>query len=1006
MSTQHTNFIKGRLHQAVRRAWSAPAASISAVMLAGALMSTPVLAQQAGSIKGKVSTEISSISVSDVTVTASSNVMPKPRVATTNADGIYSLPALLPGKYTLTFTSADGTVRETEVEVLLNQSSNINVAFEAPPTDNLEVIYITSSKVIRDGDSSLTNSLNQEAVSKIPSGQSYRDLLAIIPGVQYSENSVLGAVAGGSGRDNKYGFDGVDISTPMFGNLSSEPSTHDVAYVTIDRGGAKAIGFNRAGGLSINTTSKSGTNEFHGNVEYKIQPKSFVADKDDTDGTKYTLDKTWITTSISGPLIEDQLFFYGSYFGPEDKRENKETAYGPAKDYTSKRDEYFGKLTWAPIDDLLFNLSVRNSEKEITGSSVGAKDADSTSEGSSSKLGIYSFEGTYLINDDTELSFQYSKYEDKGATRADTLLPDVIPRIGDRLDITKLDQLGLFRVPETRDAAAVALGFDNDAAQVLIDNYGYLNDANVRTGGGSIGADNTIDNANYYRDSFEIKLDHQAEFAGMEHSLHLGFQWKESKEELSRLSNGWGSIGFIGGLPADNFTSAIPVYYSATVEQMSLQDNNGEVIPPIVSTSENYNFEINDTIIHGDFTYNLGVLVSKDILYGQGLKENSNNVSGYELAPGHTYKMYEVDFADMIQPRLGITWAYNDQDTLFANYSSYNPDVSSLARAASWARNTQRTKVVYFGEDGSYIGNTDASGSSGKFFQPNMKPRRTDEITIGATKAVSNEFLVRSHLRQRTAKHAWEDTPNNSRLDGEYGPFGGVPADIADKGLYIPDLQAYRDEVGGSSYVVADLDGAKNTYYEFSIEGEYVGDSSYLNVSYVWSHYYGNYDQDITSGSSDGNLFVGSSNLADGKGRQLWDGKYGTLNGDRPHLLKAMGYYTTDWNADIGFNFVYQSGDVWEAWDGTVYGYSSSTIRYSEPAGSRRESSHWQLDLNYAQSFNITENLTAKFTAEVYNVFDNQTGYDYDPYVSNDTFGQPRYLINPRRIQLTVNIGF
>jgi hypothetical protein len=374
---------------------------------------------------------------------------------------------------------------------------------------------------------------------------------------------------------------------------------------------------------------------------------------------------------------------------------------------------------------------------------------------------------------------------------------------------------------------------------------------------------------------------------------------------------------------------------------------------------------------------------------------------------GHKYEMYELDFLDMIQPRLGITWAYSEDSTVFANFASYNPEATSLARAASWARNSQKSMKVFFDEAGDYISDQPASGSSGKFFQDNLKPRRTDEITIGATKAVSNELLIRTHVRQRKAFHAWEDTSNVSRLYGKYeSPFGGVPDDIADKGLYIENLQDYRDEVGGSSYVIAELDGSENTYYEWSIEGEYIGDNTYLNVSYVWSHYFGNYDQDITSGASDGNLFIGSSNLADGKGRQLWDGKYGTLNGDKPHVLKALGYYTTDWNADIGFNFVYQSGDVWEAWDGSLYGYSSSTIRYAEPAGSRRESSHWQLDLNYAQRFQLTDELELNFNAEVYNVFDNQTGYNSNPYVSSDTFGESRNLINPRRVQLSVSIAY
>ena len=58
-------------------------------------------------------------------------------------------------------------------------------------------------------------------------------MLKLIPGVQYSENSVLGPSAGGSGVDNKYGFDGIDVSLPLFGNLAADPSTHDVENVAM-----------------------------------------------------------------------------------------------------------------------------------------------------------------------------------------------------------------------------------------------------------------------------------------------------------------------------------------------------------------------------------------------------------------------------------------------------------------------------------------------------------------------------------------------------------------------------------------------------------------------------------------------------------------------------------------------------------------------------------------------------------------------------------------------------
>ncbi|OKY25196.1 TonB-dependent receptor [Thalassotalea sp. PP2-459] len=961
-------------------------------------------ANAATDIRGKVLSEGTGSSVEGVVVTAKSNVMPKARTAVTRADGSYSLPALLPGNYELSFKAKDGTVQTAQVQVFLDQTSKLNMVL-IDPSQTTEVITVSGSYIVREGDSSLTNSIGSKAIESLPVGQDFRDMMKLIPGVQYSENATLGVNAGGSGRDNKYGFDGVDVSLPMFGNLSAEPSTHDIAHVSMDRGGAKAVGFNRSGGVAVNSKSKSGTNEFHANLEYKIQNKNFVADRDieNKELAQFTTDKSWIIGSISGPIIEDELFFYGSFYRPDVTRVNKETAYGPAKDYKSVRDEYFGKFTWAPTEDLLLDLSYRTSDRDGRGQSVGSFDHDSTSNGDDATQDILLIEGSYLIDDMTTLSFKYSEFDYETAGAPDTTFDDVNPRIGDSLPLGQLDQSGLFRVPELDEDSDI---YDNVVAQMLIDQYGYVGDDGTKRGGGSIGGDNEFNNQNFYRDSFEISLDHALEVGDAFHNLHIGFQFKESTEVLSRLSNGWGSISYVGGEQFDDYEGDIPVYYAASVQQMSLESETGDVVAPITSSSKSYNIEVNDTIEHGDFVYNVGFVISKDVLYGQDLKANSSNVSGYEIALGHKYKMHTIDFKDTFQPRLGVTWNYAEDATVFANYASYNPEASSLARAASWARNSQKSIDVLFDENGDYITDQPASGSSGKFFQEGIKPKRIDEITIGATKSVTDKLYVKGHVRHRELSHPWEDTPNNARLYGEYGPFGGVPANIAEKGLYIENLAAMRDEIGGSSYVIAELDGAKNTYYEVSLEAEYSADRYFASVSYTWSHYYGNYDQDITSGASDGNLFIGSSNLADGIGRQLWDGKYGKLNGDKPHVFKAYGYYTTDWEANIGAYLVYQSGDVWEKWDGEVFGYASDTIRYAEHAGSRREASHWQMDLNYTQNFTVFDNYTVRFRADLFNVFDNQTGYNYDPFADSENFGKARDLINARRLQLSVNIGF
>ncbi|KPW02044.1 MULTISPECIES: TonB-dependent receptor [unclassified Pseudoalteromonas] len=998
--------------KATSNALRAKKTAFTGVVMAAALASAPAFANLTGGIKGKVSSPEAQQSLAGITVTAKSNVMPKPRTVVTREDGSYDLPQLKPGTYELTFTDKNGVTQTMTVDVLLEQTSSLNVTMGGA-NENVEVITVTGSKLFRQGKSALTNSLGEEAINSVPVGQDYRDLLKLVPGVELSANTVLGPSAGGSGVDNSYGFDGVNVSMPMFGNLASEPSTHDVAYVTMDRGGAKAVGFNRSGGFSINTVSKSGTDEFHGNVEYKVQPKSFVATP--VGEESYELDKSWLTASLGGPLIEDTLYFYTSYYRPEETKANKATAYGDVKDYESIRDEYFGKLTWAPTDDILINISQRTSDKEVKGDSIGAYETDSVSVGSKADQDIFTLDGSWILGSATTLSFQYSKFELETGSKPDTEL-SVIPSLSSQVDINNLTQMGYFSVPNLREYDSEGafteeqIASYNAGATALINAYGYLEDG-VMKGEGGVGAYAQYDNQNFYRDSFEINLEHEFNWGDTYHTLHLGAKWEEGEEQITRLSNGWGRISYLGGLvdpdaDTEGFDPADAIY-RAHVQQMSLA-TDGSTVSGINSEMRSLNFEINDTIEHGDWTYNIGLLVSQDTWYGQGLKEKSGTISGYELAPGHKYEMYKTDWSDMLQPRLGATWTYSEEDSVFANFAIYNPEASSLARAASWDRNTRSEIELLLDDSGNILSASPRRGSSGKAFQEGMKPRRINEFTLGTTKYVGSDLVLRAHVRHRKGMHFWEDMPNTARLTDYSGvDADGVPQHIADKGLYVDNLAEIRDEIGGSSYVIAEVDGGETKYWEASIEAEYLGENSYINASYVWSHYYGNFDQDNTTTSNDANNFIGSSYYGDGRGRYSWDNRYGTLSGDKPHKVKVYGYYTVPWEANIGAYFVFQSGQAWEAWDGTQYGYASSHVsRYAEPAGSRRTASHWQLDLNYTQDFKFSGDMELQFRADLFNVFNRQTGFNKNPYAQYDNFGESRSYYNPRSLQLSVNFKF
>ena len=147
--------------------------------------------------------------------------------------------------------------------------------------------------------------------------------------------------------------------------------------------------------------------------------------------------------------------------------------------------------------------------------------------------------------------------------------------------------------------------------------------------------------------------------------------------------------------------------------------------------------------------------------------------------------------------------------------------------------------------------------------------------------------------------------------------------------------QIGNGSLSGSTYVIAELDGAYTRYHEVTLESEWRTSKSFVRGSYTWSRYYGNFDQDNSTTGNDANIFIGSSNIADGAGRQLWDFKDGTLRGDRPHSLKLYGYYLLGWNASIGTYILAQSGQPWELWSYEPYrALTTSTSSTTTPAPS------------------------------------------------------------------------
>jgi hypothetical protein len=954
------------------------------------MIAVPAFAQQTGAISGKV-TDPAGLALPGVTVEARADVLPGPRVTVTGPTGDYRLPQLPPGSYTLTFTLAGMQSTTRQAQVLLSQDSVANASLGLQGV--AESVTVTAEPSLIDKDSAMLKSgLTSDQIRSLPVGQEYRDIVKLIPGVQFSQDTVRGPSAGGSGQDNVYQFDGVNVTLPLFGTLSAEPATHDIAQVTTVKGGARAVDFDRSGGFSIDSVSKSGTSRYSGMASFQFQSSKMAADVKSGTRSRYEQDRTWTTLNAGGPLVRDRLFFYGSYYRPTNSRANQANDYGALPEYQSTRNEGFGKLTFTPLNTVLVNVSYRDSHRLEKGD-VFLKSWSATSgTGNEAWLKIGTAEGSWLINARSYATFKLTHFANETLARPDTIANVTVSSvIGTPLDTSSLNTQGRLSVPIIIAGQTAYNAF----VQPLIDRFGYIDESGARAGGGINGYGLDLTANDFFRDAGQIG--YNLNFGGaVSHDLHFGYQLAIDSEDLLRSSNGWGLITVPGGRTSFQGT---PIFYTATYAQQS-----GGNIPPIHSEYRSQSFEVNDTIRLKNWTINAGLLLSNDSLHGQDLKNDDSALSGFVYSAGSKYKMYEIPFSKMVQPRVSATWAYNGKDTVYASYAKYNPAASSLPRAASWARNRTTTVDAHFDANGRLFATTPVASSSGKLFVPDMTPRTVNEFVVGTARQLGRRLTGRAYARYREADHFWEDTNNTARVT--FNPPAGIPREP-----YIPNLTDQLAQIqSGSSYVIAELDGAYTKYYEATLEAEWRGNKTFVRGSYTWSHYYGNFDQDNTTTVNDANSFIGSSFIADAAGRQLWDFRDGTLRGDRPHMLKVYGFYSLDWNATAGAYFIAQSGQPWEMWSYEPYRALTTSIsdvsRYAETAGSRRSPSHWQLDLNYTQNLRVRGRTTVQLVADLFNVQNKQTGYNFQQQFHLSDFGLARTFYDPRRFQLAVRVQF
>jgi len=224
-------------------------------------LALPLFAQQTGGIRGRVMATDGSV-LPGVTVEAKSNVLPQARVTTSDAAGDYRLPALQPGSYTLTFSLSGMQTVTRKAEVILGQDVTSDVKLGVAGVSESITVVAAATMVDRES-TEIHTGFTEDQLQKLPIAQDYKDMQKLIPGATFTQDLTRGPSAGGSGQDNVYLFDGVNVTMPLFGVLTAEPSTHDIAQVNVLKGGAKAENFERSEERRVGKECRSRWSPYH-----------------------------------------------------------------------------------------------------------------------------------------------------------------------------------------------------------------------------------------------------------------------------------------------------------------------------------------------------------------------------------------------------------------------------------------------------------------------------------------------------------------------------------------------------------------------------------------------------------------------------------------------------------------------------------------------------------------------------------------------------------------------
>ena len=290
------------------------------VALIAVCLATPGLGQTTfGTLLGSV-TDASGAVVPNATIKVTNQGENTSRDVRSDANGNYQAENMKEGIYTLT-VKAPGFSELTVKDVRLTARQTVRTDLKLAVGGGSEKVTVEAlPELINTESQAISASVTSTEVLGLPAN--YRgagstspyNLLAFLPGVTGDNDGNI-SVQGTGTNQVQYTMDGIETSSMPI----CRPSKGDVPFGGEhfrNEGARRGGGAEYGGAADITTTSKSGTNAFHGSAFEYFQNAAL-------DATRFTVPQVvkpaksanTFGGSLGGPIFKNHTFFFGDYEG-------------------------------------------------------------------------------------------------------------------------------------------------------------------------------------------------------------------------------------------------------------------------------------------------------------------------------------------------------------------------------------------------------------------------------------------------------------------------------------------------------------------------------------------------------------------------------------------------------------------------------------------------------------------------------------------------------------------